>query len=297
MKTICFLGDSITMRGYWTAEIFEALRRGGICMYNCGVSGDNVDIAIERLYTDCLCRTPDTVSVMYGVNDICWNQYVQNPTPAQEQRHQERVEHYKKSLRALVDAILDCGIHVILCTPPPYNDADPDENTLRVNDGLEKCATFVRELAAEYGLPLVDMFGTLRPLVGKVYTTDPDRVHPTRAGEHLLAQTFLHDMGYIDTIDTAPYSLPTAEAEERFVIENRLRSVYFVEWNQMHTERTEYPIGHPALRALAKDRLEKAKAENDATRVRWYGNYLSTIDHWEEYESALVRMTLKMAST
>lgn len=294
MKTICFLGDSITMRGYWTAEIFETLRKDGICMYNCGVSGDNVDIALERLYTNCLCRTPDTVSVMYGVNDIWWNQYVQNPTPAQEQSHRDRVEHYKKSLRALVDAILDSGVSVILCTPPPYNDADPDENTLRVNDGLEQCAAFVRELAAEYGLPLVDMFGTLRPLVGKVYTTEPDRVHPSRAGEHLLAQTFLRAMGYIDTIDTAPYALPTAEAEERFAIENRLRFLYFVEWNQMHTERVQYPMGHPALRTLAQERYENAKAGNDERGIRWYGTYLDNIDQWEAYESALVRMTLQM---
>lgn len=295
MQTICFLGDSITMRGYWTAEIFETLRRDGIRMYNCGVSGDNATNALSRLYTNCLCRTPDTVSVMFGVNDICWGLYVQNPTPEQRQIQVRAIENYKCAMRALVDALQEAGVDVILCTPPPYNDTDPDAGTLRVNDGLEICAAYVKALAEEYALPCVDMFGTLRPLLGQSYTTDPDRVHPTRAGEHMLAQVFLQAMGYTSTLDTAPYKLPTAEAEERFTIENRLRLVYFVEWNQMYSERIKYPIGHTALRTLASERLAKAQAENDEPRIRWYGNYLNIIDHWEEYENDLVRLTMKMA--
>lgn len=297
MKTICFLGDSITQRGYWTAEIFETLRKDGICMYNCGVSGDNATCALSRLYTNCLCRTPDTVSVMYGVNDIWWNQYVPNPTPEQVQCHHDRVEHYKKALRTLVDAILASGVSVILCTPPPYNDAAPDEKTLLVNEGLEQCAAFVRELAAEYGLPLVDMFGTLRPLVGKSYTTEPDRVHPSRAGEHLMAQTFLRALGYTDTLDDHPYTLPTAEAEERFEVERRLRHLYFVEWNQMYDQRTKYPMGHPVLRALAKERYDHSVAGGDERGIHWYGTYLNDIDAWEQFEATLVCMTLRMCRT
>ena len=70
MKTICFLGDSITRRGYWIAEIFEHLKGSGTVVYNCGVSGDSASHAIPRLYTDCLSRTPDTVVMMFGMNDI-----------------------------------------------------------------------------------------------------------------------------------------------------------------------------------------------------------------------------------
>lgn len=295
MQTLCFMGDSITMRGYWTAEIFETLRKDGIRMYNCGVSGDNATNALSRLYTDCLCRTPDTVSVMYGVNDICWNLYVQKPTPEQVQRQKQCIENYKRSMRSLVEMLREASVDVILCTPPPYNDTDPDAHTLRVNDGLEICAAFVKELAAEYALPCVDMFGTLRPLLGQSYITDPDRVHPTRAGEHMLAQVFLQAMGYTTALDTAPYKLPAGEAEERYATETKLRFLHFVEWNQMYAERTKYPMGHTALRTLASERLEKAQVENDATRIRWYGVYLDTIDHWEEYERELVRLTMEMA--
>lgn len=295
MQTLCFLGDSITMRGYWTAEIFETLRKDGIRMYNCGVSGDNATNALSRLYTNCLCRTPDTVSIMLGVNDICWNLYVQKPTPEQKQIQKQCIERYKCAMRTLVENLRKAGVGVILCTPPPYNDTDPDEGTLRVNDGLEICATFVKELAAEYALPCVDMFGTLRPMLGKAYTTDPDRVHPTRAGEHMLAQVFLKALGYISEINYSPYTLPDGDAMERFTIEAKLRLLYFVEWNQMYGERTKYPMGHTALRELAIERLAKAQVENDATRIRWYGNYLATIDHWEEYERELVRLTMEMA--
>ena len=48
MKTVCFLGDSITRRGYWIAEIFEHLRTRGIVAYNCGVSGDSASGAFAR---------------------------------------------------------------------------------------------------------------------------------------------------------------------------------------------------------------------------------------------------------
>ena len=108
MKTICFLGDSITRRGYWVAEIFAHLKEQGVRVYNCGVSGDSASGAIARLYTDCLSRTPDTVVMMFGMNDVGLSLYYEG-TGDQTEKKQARLEKYQKSIRTLSEMIRACG--------------------------------------------------------------------------------------------------------------------------------------------------------------------------------------------
>ena len=120
MKTICFLGDSITRRGYWVAEIFAYLRRDhNTRVFNCGVSGDSATGAIARLYTDCLSRSPDTVVMMFGMNDIGRSLYDEGAGDQTEKRD-ARIEAYKASIRTLAETIRSLGIELILCTPTPY---------------------------------------------------------------------------------------------------------------------------------------------------------------------------------
>ena len=131
MKTICFLGDSITRRGYWIAEIFEHVRHDGIKVYNCGVSGDSASNAIARLYTDCLNRSPDTVVMMFGMNDIRRTLYDESApkTPETEEKKAKALERHQNAVRTLTSMIRKAGIDLILCTPTPYNDVTP--STLR----------------------------------------------------------------------------------------------------------------------------------------------------------------------
>ena len=121
MKTLCFLGDSITRRGYWIAEIFEYLKKDRVRVYNCGVSGDSASAAIMRLYVDCLSRTPDTVVMMFGMNDIGRTLYDEGAGDTTEKRH-ARIEKYKASIRTLSEMIRSAGIMVmvipIICIYP-----------------------------------------------------------------------------------------------------------------------------------------------------------------------------------
>ena len=283
MKTICFFGDSITRRGYWVAEIYAHLKKDGYIVYNCGVSGDSATAAISRLYSDCLSRTPDTVVMMFGMNDIgraLYDETAVNP----EQKREERLAKYRASIRTLTESIMSLGISVVLCTPTPYNDVTPSNHVpCSANDGLAACAEFVRALAEEKGLPCVDFFRYLRPMVGSGYQTLPDLVHPTPESHHPMAQCFLKTLGFIDEIDDTPFLPMDDAAQARFDAEQRLRELYFIEWNLMYSERMRRQMTHADFLALAESRLRDAEAQKDATKIRWYKYYLHQIEKKPQY--------------
>ena len=296
MKTICFLGDSITRRGYWVAEIFAHLRGQGVRVYNCGVSGDSASGAIARLYTDCLSRTPHTVVMMFGMNDVGRNLYDEGAGD-QTEKKQARLEKYQKSIRTLSEMIRAAGIELILCTPTPYNDVtESDLPKCSVNDGLAACAEIVREYAAEIGVPCIDFFSYLRPMVGTGYTTLPDLVHPTPEGHHPMAQFFMKEMGMIDAIDETPFLPMDAEAQARFDVEQRAREIEFIEWNLMYGERTRRKMTRADFIALARLRLADAEIAGDERKIKWYSWYLTYSDNKLEYEDELVRRTLLYAA-
>ena len=104
IKTICFLGDSITAEGVWEAEIFEKARHDQMRFFNCGVSGGTATTALDRLYYMCLDRNPDMVSVMFGVNDNNCEYYhfkerVQGQLEIEKKKADEKFELYKSSMR------------------------------------------------------------------------------------------------------------------------------------------------------------------------------------------------------
>ena len=296
MRTVCFLGDSITRRGYWIAEIFEHLKADGTVVYNCGVSGDSATAAISRIYTDCLCRTPDTVVVMFGMNDVGRPLYHADAT-GNEEKKQERFLRYQASIRRLIDIIRESGASPILCTPTPCNDVTPsDEPMNRANDGLMQFAQFIRDLAAEQQIPCVDFFSHLRPMLGKEYDTLPDRVHPTPESHHAMAQFFLKTLGLIACTDPSPFLPMGEEAQARFDVEQQLREIHFIEWNLMYAERIRRKMTHADFLALAAERLQKAEQNGNATEIRWYSNYLRIVENRVAYEDELVRRTLRMAA-
>ena len=291
MKTMCFLGDSITRRGYWIAEVFEHLKKE-YRIYNCGVSGDSATGAIARLYSDCLCRTPNTVVMMFGMNDIGRGLYDEGCGATEEQKN-ARITKFGNSLRTLAQNILETGIDLILCTPTPCDEVTPDAPVINhANTGLSRCAAFVRELAQELNVPCVDFFAELCPRLGEEYKTLPDRVHPTPESHHIMAQVFLKTLGFIQELDPTPFLPLNERAQARFDAEQLLREIYFIEWNQMYKDRMSRKMTHADFIVLAEQRLAAAKEAGDARQVSWYSNYLAIVENRTEYESDLVHRTL-----
>ncbi len=299
MKTVCFLGDSITRRGYWLAEVFEHLRKRGIVAWNCGVSGDSASGAIHRLYTDCLNRTPDTVVVMFGMNDVGRGLYDEGQCGEEiEAKKAARLEKFDGAMRILVQMLQRAGCDIILCTPTPCDDVTPGAAVINhTNVGLAKCAELVRKLALELNAPCVDFFAYLRPLLGKDYQTLPDRVHPTPESHHAMAQCFMRDMGWIKEITPTPFLPMSEEAQARFDVEQMAREIEFIEWNQMFSERRKRKMTHADFLALAESRLAAAREANDQRQIGWYSNYLNIVENKLEYEEELVRRTMEMANT
>ena len=296
MRTICFFGDSITRRGYWIAELFERVRGEGVRMFNCGVSGDSATGALSRLYTDCLHRSPDVVVMMFGMNDIGRGLYDEGQVDVEEKK-QQRLDRYEASVRSLAEQILATGTDLILCTPTPCDDVTPGAPVVNhSNDGLEKCAAFIRALAKELSLPCVDFFAYLRQLLGKEYQTLPDRVHPTPESHHFMAQCFMRDMGWIREIDPTPFLPLREDNQARFNVEQNAREIEFIEWNLMYGERKKRKMAHADFLALAEQRLAAAKEAGDQRQIWWYSNYLNIVENKPEYEAELVRMTLEMAA-
>lgn len=286
MKTVCFLGDSITRRGYWLAEIFEHLRKQGIVVWNCGVSGDNATSCLHRVYTDCLNRTPDTVVVMFGINDV-----LRTPHGIGE-KQEARLEKYEKSMHTLTDMLQKAGVDIILCTPTPLLETGDGHD----NDGLLRAAEIVRGLARKKGFPCVDFLSYLLPLAGKEYAMLPDNVHPQPESHHYMAQFFMKELGWIDEMDPTPFLPMNEQAQARFDIDQRLREIYFLEWNQMFSHRSNPEITHADMRALAEERLAAAKETSDETKIRWYTYYLENVEHKLTYEAELVKRTMEMAN-
>lgn len=299
MKNVCFLGDSITRRGYWIAEIFEHLRKKGIRVWNCGVSGDSATRAIPRLYTDCLSRSPDTVVMMFGMNDVGRDLYDEGKYGDEiEAKKLARLKKFDTSVRTLVDMLKRAGCSVVLCTPTPCDDVTPGAAVVNhTNEGLARCAELVRKLAKELNLPCVDFFDHLLPRVGTEYQTLPDRVHPTPESHHPMAQLFLKTLGLIDAIDPTPFLPMNEDAQARFDVEQKAREIEFIEWNQMYEERKDLQKSHAELAALAKRRLAAARESGNEMQIRWYSNYLSIVGNRQLYEEELVRRTVEMANS
>lgn len=74
---------------------------------NSGISGDNVDGAVNRLERDVLRHNPDAVVVCFGLNDVC--------------RGRENLENYISKLEHIFKQIQDKGIRVIFMTPNMMN--------------------------------------------------------------------------------------------------------------------------------------------------------------------------------
>lgn len=295
MKNICFLGDSITRRGYWLAEIFAHLRKKGIRVWNCGVSGDNATWAINRLYTDCLHRSPDTVVMMFGMNDVGRDLYNEGRTDVEEKKA-SRIEKFKASMHTLADMIKAAGCDLILCTPTPCDEVTPDAALpCHCNEGLAHIAEAVREMANELQVPCVDFFAYLLPRVGAEYKTLPDRVHPTPESHHPMAQLFLKTLGFIDEIDPTPFLPMDAEAQALFDADQKLREIHFIEWNQMYGARTSGKMTHADYIALAEQRLAAARESGNEMQIRWYSNYLNIVENRLEYENDVVKHTVEMS--
>ncbi|WP_339173402.1 SGNH/GDSL hydrolase family protein [Paenibacillus sp. FSL H7-0943] len=200
---ILFQGDSITDwgRNHEDASslgvgyaMMVAARLGhlypekNLTFFNRGIGGNRIVDLQGRWDQDCLDLKPTWVSIYIGINDT-WRRFDsgEETTPEQfEASYRDLIERTRKSLNAKLVLI-----------EPFVLPVPEDRRTWRQD--LDPKIHIVRELAREYGAPLVPLDGLFAAASVKA---EPaywayDGVHPTPAGHALIADAWLKTMGAI----------------------------------------------------------------------------------------------------
>lgn len=198
---VCFIGDSLTAQNavlWMTVDCYKkSYPNNNIEFINCGVAGGTATNALDYLEDDVFPHNPTHAVVGFGVNDsLRWD--------LSKERSFERYdrlvwgfERFKTNLRKLCDILLERGIKVTLCTPPPYDEYQVSDEPVLVGGYalITAYADEVRNIARERNLPLCDYFEHIarEMQMNNLYCTD--RVHPNDYGYYVMAKHFLSQQG------------------------------------------------------------------------------------------------------
>ena len=199
---IVFFGDSITDAGrnrnldhdnsaFGNGYVMQVAGRllerqpDGYEMYNRGISGDRVVDLYARIKKDVWNLQPDVLSIFIGVNDV-WHEI--GGKNGVEQDRFERV------YRTMLDETLGKvpGVKIMLLAPFVQKGRATEDKFDSFREVFDY-ANIVKKIAADYGLPCVDLQAAFDS-AAKKYGTETlthDGVHPTLRGAVLLASEWL----------------------------------------------------------------------------------------------------------
>ena len=204
-KTILFQGDSITDagrdrsryypnqgggmgEGYVRHIVTELLGKNptsNLKIYNRGVSGNKVFQLKNRWEDDCLQLKPDVLSIMIGVNDF-WHTLSNN--------YKGTAATYQTDLDALIQVTKEALPDVQLVIAEPFV---CHEGTAIAADKwkgkFERYQSACRRVSDKYGaiwVPYQSVFDKALKVAPTSYWC-PDGVHPSMAGNYLMAQAWL----------------------------------------------------------------------------------------------------------
>lgn len=203
-KTILFQGDSITDagrdrgryypnqgdgmgRGYVRHIVTELLGQhptSDLKIYNRGVSGNKVFQLKNRWEDDCLQLKPDILSIMIGVNDF-WHTLSHN--------YQGTATTYESDLDELIQRTINKlpAVKLILGEPFVCHEGTAIE-TDKWKGSFEKYQQACRRIADKYDatwVPYQSIFDDALKVAPTSYWC-PDGVHPSMAGNYLMAKAW-----------------------------------------------------------------------------------------------------------
>jgi lysophospholipase L1-like esterase len=150
---------------------------------NRGIGGNRAVDLEQRWQKDCLDLKPDWLSILIGINDT-WRRYDSNDPTSTE----SFARSYENLLRQVRE---QTGAKIILCEP--FLTHTP-EDRLTWREDLDPKIGLVTELAEKYGAIYVPLDKVFAQAV-KSRPADHwagDGVHPSRAGQALIAQAWLN---------------------------------------------------------------------------------------------------------
>jgi lysophospholipase L1-like esterase len=202
------IGDSITHGGWYTQFIrffyFTRFPKENLTFFDRGCNGDAAWQIPNRYSYDIAAIHPTVATIMLGMNDGGLAFY--NPTPTTKWSEpldvlkQRAIDGYEKSLKALVERLLQDKIPVIVLTPSPYDEIVQSKSPsfMGYNEALTEEAKRAVKVAQEEGVPVVDFNGPMNAINQKYQATDPNfsvvggfRIHPGPQGHLVMAYEFL----------------------------------------------------------------------------------------------------------
>lgn len=200
---VVFYGDSITQQGQYNGFVETYLLTHfpnlNVRFINAGWSGDWIvggggGTADERLARDVVANRPTVATFMLGMNDAAYQDFDTAFFDVYTKGYSHLVESLRQSLPDL---------RIILFQPSPFDDITrPPEYALHdggYNKVIVRYGEFVRQLAQQHGLAVVDMNAPLVAALEKARSIDPklaekiipDRIHPSAAGGLIMAAELL----------------------------------------------------------------------------------------------------------
>ncbi|MEI7902921.1 MAG: SGNH/GDSL hydrolase family protein [bacterium] len=229
-ETVCFLGDSITNGGRYQNMIYNYYLTRFPCwtirFVNAGRSGDSAGGSLGRLQEDVIDKKPNSVALMFGMNDVNRGAYVANPDEKKRATQQQALDSYKANMEKLVGRIRTEAKEpkLYFITPSPFDQTvvlDKENNQPGCNDGLGRCAEIVRNLATPNHATVVDFHGPMTALNLDQQKKDPkytlvggDRVHPGAQGLLMMAWLFLKTQGVSPIVSKVAVDAPAGCATE-----------------------------------------------------------------------------------
>ena len=197
---VCFYGDSITEQRFYGVDVETYVRTRfpnlHVKFVNSGVGGDRVTGGWAgridpRLEQDVFPFKPNVVTIMLGMNDAQYRAFDSQIFEVYSNGYEHIIQSLQKHLP---------GVRIVLIEPSPYDDVtQPPKFPGGYNEVLEHYSGFIRQLAAEHRFPYVDLNTPLVDVMKKVQAENPglahavipDRIHPSPAGELVMAQGIL----------------------------------------------------------------------------------------------------------
>lgn len=195
-----FLGDSITHECFYTQYIedyyYTRHPKTRLHFHNAGVGGDRASNALVRFDEDVASFKPKYVTILLGMNDGAYTRYEQGI-----------FDNYQRDMGKVLDRIAEIGAVAIPMSPTMHDARAAREH----NHGAEPRDTYyngvlalygawLREQAQVRGIGFADLWTPLNDItmdqrkMKPEFTLMPDAVHPTPAGEAIMAISLLHDM-------------------------------------------------------------------------------------------------------
>jgi lysophospholipase L1-like esterase len=205
-EVIVAFGDSTTAIRSTVPDVYAQILQDelpgllgeSVTVYNAGVGGNNTYDARGRLNTDVRSRHPSTVIVQFGINDCYVDSYVQGDpsrvaidAATQVGSPYTHRGNYTANLNSIVNTLRNDGARVILMTPNQLRTTGPGAESVWQNDLLGSYAQVVRDVAADQGVELLDvwkMYANYTAIPGhSINDLLVDSQHPGALGHRMVA--------------------------------------------------------------------------------------------------------------